>query len=208
LWRAIFAWHSGDLERAKLMTRRSLETDSLFGAPRMFLGEVLRELGDVQGAVREHHRVLAQAPTNITCVRWLILALLDLGELEQARTLLEEHRAAFQTNFFWRQTHALLLAVEGRVAEAREAMDPETLKFAAGIFLVTLETAEFYALLGDTATAVDWVQNAVRHGDERVELMRRSPRLASIQDDPRLRQILQSIEARRSRRPAYRPFTS
>jgi tetratricopeptide (TPR) repeat protein len=200
LWRAIVAWHSGDLERAKSLTRRSLETDSLFGAPRMFLGEVLREFGDAQGAVREHERVLAQAPTNITCIRWLVLALLDLGKTDQARALLEEHRAAFHRNFMWRQTDALLLAVEGRVAEAREAMDAETLKFAGVVFMVMLETAEFYAVIGESALAVEWVQSAVRHGDERIDWMRRSPRLASIQEDPRLKQLLQSLDARRTRR--------
>ena len=137
-----------------------------------------------------------------------MLALLDLGELEQARTLLEEHRATFQDNFFWRQAHALLLAVEGRAAEAREAMDAETLKFAAGIFLVTLETAEFYALLGD-------ISDGGRLGPDRGSPWRRTGRADAPQSaaridpgDPRLRQILQSIEARRSRRPAHRPFIS
>src|SRR5204863_9284423 len=108
----------------------------------------------------------------------------------------------FHRNFLWRHASAHLLAVEGRTAEAREAMDAEALKFARAVFLVTLEVAEFYALLGETALAVDWVQTAVRGGDQRVDWFRRSPRLASIQDEPQFRQIVQSLEARRQRRPA------
>ncbi|MGH8679545.1 MAG: TPR end-of-group domain-containing protein, partial [Burkholderiales bacterium] len=66
----------------------------------------------------------------------------------------------------------------------------------------TLEVAEFYAMLGETSSAIEWTESAVRNGNERVEWFRRNPRLAAIRDDPRFRRMLQSIEARRRQRPA------
>jgi tetratricopeptide (TPR) repeat protein len=200
LWRAILYLQAGQNERAKELLLRSLEREPLFGAPRMILGDILRAEGDVSGAIREQLRVLEQAPNNIAAIRWLALAYLDAGQLEQARAALEQSRRAFESNFLWRAGWALLLACEGKPTEAIEAMDVETLKFARVVFFETVAVAEFYALLGDTTKAIEWIEMAVRNGDERIEWFRRNRRLAAIQDDPRFLRILQSIEGRRSRR--------
>ena len=201
VWRAIISWMAGENNAAKELVRRSLEREPLFGAPRMIFGETLRVEGDVQGAIREQLRVLEQAPGNISAIRWLALAYLDADAIDQARALLEEKRGAFGENFLWRSVWALLLACEGKRTEAIEAMDAETLKFARFVFVATLEVAEFYAVLGDTSRALEWIEAAVRNGDERAEWFRRNPRLAAIRDDPRFRRMLQSIETRRSQRP-------
>jgi tetratricopeptide (TPR) repeat protein len=199
LWRAIMSWLAGENETVKALVRHSLEREPLAGAPRMFLGETLRTEGDIAGAIREQRRVLEQAPGNISAVWWLTLAHLDAGQLDQAHGLLEEKREGFSRNYLWRAAWALLLASEGKRSDALEAMDAETIKFARSVFVATLPVAEFYALLGDSSKAIEWVEAAVRNGDERVEWFRRDPRLASIQNDPRFLQLLQSIEARRKR---------
>jgi len=76
-------------------------------------------------------------------------------------------------------------------------MDDETLKFAAAAFPSTVAAAEVYALVGDTPKAVEWLEETVRNGDERTDVFRRSPRLGAIRDDPRFKQIIDSIESRR-----------
>jgi predicted Zn-dependent protease len=133
-------------------------------------------------------------------MRWLALAYLDAGRLDQARALLEEKRGVFENNYLWRLTWALLLACEGKQTEAIEAMDTETLKFARLAYADTAVVAEFYAVLGDASKAIEWIEVAVRNGDERVAWFRRNRRLAALQDDPRFRRILQSMETRRGRR--------
>ena len=55
-------------------------------------------------------------------------------------------------------------------------------------------------MLGDTSKAVEWIEIAVRNGDERVEWFRRNRRLAAIHDDPRFLRILHTLEARRKQR--------
>jgi hypothetical protein len=99
----------------------------------------------------------------------------------------------------WRQAWALLLAVEGKTQEAKAAMDPETLKFASLHFQSTLQTAEYYAVLGDPASAIQWVRLAVGLGDERVDWFRKNPRLASLQKDPEFLRIVENIEGRRKK---------
>jgi hypothetical protein len=100
----------------------------------------------------------------------------------------------------WRATWALLLALEGKHDAALQAMDQETLKFLAAAPVVTLQGAEFYGALGDTPNAITWLEKAIRNGDERVEWFRKDPWLASIRQDPRFQQIIDSIEARRKPR--------
>lgn len=119
----------------------------------------------------------------------------------RARTLLEAKRDLFSRNYLWRQAWALLLAVEGKRDEATQAMDEETLKFAAAAFPSTLAVAEFYAVVGDTPRALDWLERAVRNGDERTEWFRRSPRLAGLRDDPGFGRIITSVDARKNLQP-------
>jgi len=156
---------------------------------------------DVQGAIREQQKVLQQAPGNISAIRYLALAYMDGGELDQARSLLEEKRPLFHGNYMWRATWALLLALEGKREEAVQAMDEETLKFLGAAVVVTLGAADFYGALGDTSKAIEWLEKAVRNGDERVEWFRKDPWLASIRQDPRFQQIIATIEARRKSQP-------
>jgi hypothetical protein len=102
----------------------------------------------------------------------------------------------FASNFLWRTSWALLHAHEGRRDETLVAMDAETTKFARSAFVVTLPVAEVYALLGESSQAVQWVETAVRNGDERLEWFRKNPRLTSVRNDARFQQILKSLEAR------------
>ena len=57
--------------------------------------------------------------------------------------------------------------------------------------------AEFYAVLGDPGRALEWLDQALRIGDERAEWFSRDPLLANIRNLPRFKQILDSIALRR-----------
>ena len=64
--------------------------------------------------------------------------------------------------------------------------------------------ADFYAVLGDAPKALDWLDAAVRNGDERAAWFRRDPLLASIRNEPRFQNILESIAYRRQQRKPVR----
>jgi serine/threonine protein kinase/Flp pilus assembly protein TadD len=201
LWRGIALWLSGDPGSAEKEFRAALDLRPLFGPARMFLGAALREEGDLTGGIRELEKVLEQAPNNISAIATVTSMYLDEGELHKARALLEAQRPVFSGNYLWRQSWALLLAVEGRREDALGALDQETLKFSAAAFPSTLGVAEVYAVIGDSSRALEWLERAVRNGDERTDWFRRSPRLAAVRDDPRFAQIIASVTARRSPPP-------
>jgi tetratricopeptide (TPR) repeat protein len=200
LWRMILHMFAGENAEALAAARVMLEREPLAGAPRLLYGELLRTTGDAAGAIREERRVIEQAPGNMPAVYYLSLAHMDSGDLPLARRLLEEKRQMFAHNYQWRLAWALLLALEGRREDAVEAMDAETVKHASAIYLVTVELAEFYALLDDVPRAIAALDQAVRNGDERIEWFLKSPRLSGIRGEPRFQQIVTAIQARRARR--------
>ena len=202
LWSAILHHLDGQNAAAKEDLRSILDREPLNGPARMFLGETLRLEKDLPGAIQQQQKVLQQAPGNISAIRYLALAYMNGGNLDQARSLLEEKRPLFLGNYMWRATWALLLAMEGKRSPALEAMDEETLKFLGTSAVVTLGGAEFYAVLGESAKAIEWVGKAVRNGDERAEWFRADPLLASIRQDPRFQRIIDSIESRPKPQPA------
>jgi uncharacterized membrane-anchored protein len=128
------------------------------------------------------------------------MVFLDLGQLDRARSALEQVAPENRRNYTVRLTWALLYACGGRIERAREEMDADLLKFGEANKSATLIVAEVFAMTGDTDRAFEWLERAVRGGDERTEWFQRDPLLAKIRSHPRFRQILDSIAFRRQQR--------
>ena len=80
-------------------------------------------------------------------------------------------------------------------------MDGQVQAYAAVQIFGTLRAAEFYAVMGETDKALDWLDRAVRMGDDRDEWFRRDPLLASLRNHPRVQQIVAAVAYRRTQRP-------
>jgi len=186
-----------DNAAALALARQMIEREPLFFPPRMNLGDILRTQGDTAGAIREQVKILEQAPQNLFGVWFLSRAYMDAGELVKARGILERGRSVAPNNYLLPVAWALLLALEGKREEALKEMDDEVLKFAVASFTANLEAAEFYASVGETSKALEWLDRAVRNGDDRADWFRRDPLLANIRQQPRFQQILDSIAYRR-----------
>jgi Tfp pilus assembly protein PilF len=201
IWLSNYHVLSGDYVSAKDLLRQTLERDPLLFPARMCLADLLRYEGDPSGAVRELSKILEQDPQNIYAHFKLARAYIEMSDLIRARQALEGLTPKGERSYDVRTTWALLLALEGKAAEAREKMDEECLKYGALSVFTTSSVAGFYAVAGEPEKALDWLERAVRNGDERAEWFRRDPLLAKIRDLPRFRQILESIDNRRKGRP-------
>jgi serine/threonine protein kinase/tetratricopeptide (TPR) repeat protein len=186
-----------DHDAAKALAEKLLVSVPLFFPPRMQLGEILRQEGNPEAALREQQKILELSPQLTLAACHLAHAYMDIGELRQARETLDR---LDRQNYMVRTGRALLLALEGRTTEAREEMDEELLKFASVNVWVTVEVAEFYSILDDPEAALEWLDKAVRNGDERGDWFRMDPHLVNIRDHPRFQKILESIDYRRQRR--------
>jgi tetratricopeptide (TPR) repeat protein len=180
--------------------KQVLDRIPLFYPARMELAEMFRQQGNLAAAIREQERILEQDPQNVYALGYLARAYMDSGDLVKARQALDRVRFEDQQSYKVRRTRAILLALEGRRAEALKEMDEEVLKWEALVAYETAEAAEFYAVLGDASKALDWLDRAVRSGDERAEFFRRDPLLANVRSHPRFQQILESIAYRRRQR--------
>jgi Flp pilus assembly protein TadD len=156
-------------------------------------------MGDAAGSIREQQKIIDQDPKSWYALTAMAMACMTQGNVAKAREMLTKARTLEPENYQGRVLWALQLAIEGRRAEALEAMNAEVLKYGE-LISVASNVAEFYAVLGDLAKALDWLDRAVRAGDERAEWFERNPLLASIRTDTRFRQIVDGIRSRREQR--------
>jgi len=199
IWQGNALWAQGKSTEAKGLFEEILKQDPLFFPARMSLGEILCTENDFSGAIGEQEKILEQDPQNIYAVIKMVRALIDMNDLSRARLrlagLLPKERRNYELDMTW----ALLLALEGKKAEAEKKMDEECLKYAALAVWSTLIPAEYYSAMGETQKALDWLEKAVRNGDERDDWFRRDPLLGTIRGLPRFHQIVGSIAFQRQR---------
>jgi tetratricopeptide (TPR) repeat protein len=200
LWLA--TWHllNGDYEAAIRLTKEQLERDSTVWPARQVLGFLLVLNGDRGGGLRELHKVLDQDPQNHFALRTLVSVHLHERELDRARGALEQLGSAEPQNYQTRILRALLLALEGRPTEALREADDEVLKYGAVAVWSATEMAALCSVLGEIEKALEWLDRAVRLGDERADWFRRDPLLAPVRDHPRFQQLLDSVAFRQQQR--------
>jgi len=202
IWLVNYHAYNGEYEAAKRIAEQMMEREPLFYPPRMHFGDFLRQQGDLAGAARALEKVLETSPQNVLAIDRLSQVHLDSGDLASARRTLERARPQDRRNYLLRIPWALLLALEGKPAEARQEMDPELEKYAAVSLFSAAAVAGFWAVLGEVSKSLDWLDRAVRNGDDRAEWFRRYPLLANVRNHPRFGQILGSIAYRRPQRKA------
>jgi tetratricopeptide (TPR) repeat protein len=143
--------------------------------------------------------ILEQDPTNLYALLYLARTYMDKRDLATARSAMEEVRPKDRHSYQNRLFLALLLALEGKREEGLKELDDDLLKYAAAVITLTSYVVDFYALIGDDSKALEWLDRAVRNGDERAAYFLRDPNLAGIRNHPRFKQILDSIAFRRQR---------
>jgi serine/threonine protein kinase/Tfp pilus assembly protein PilF len=197
IWLMNYHELNGEYADAENLAKQLLQRNPLFFPARMCLGEYYRQQGNFAKAVRELEKILEQDAQNIHALVKLTRAYAEAGDLSNARITLERRRPTDKSNYQARLISALLLALERQRSRASKEMDEEVLKYAGMMPYLTSLVAEFYAVLGDVPKALEWLERALRSGDERAEWFGRDPLLANIRSQPRFRQILDSIALRR-----------
>jgi serine/threonine protein kinase/Flp pilus assembly protein TadD len=197
-WLAHYHRLNGNYEAAAELWCQLMKRDPLFWPARMNYGDVLLQLGDAIAAVREQEKFLEQAPQNIFAIRSLSRAYVSLGELGEARRVLDQADGKDSANYHIRISRALLTALQSAHEPASTAIDEELLCFTAANALRMFDAVELFSIVGQTAKALEWLDRTVRSGDERVKWFQRDPLLSNIHEDPRFKQIVESVAQRRT----------
>ncbi len=196
MWTLVLHRSNGNYAEAEEIARAVLAANPTFWPARAALGEMLRERGELEAAVREQEKVLEQDAANAPAVRYLARVHIDADDVTRARATLDGSPREAVDNFHIRLAWALLLAREGRSEEARAAGAPAVDRFAEVHVLSAVEMASFHALLGEKQTAIEWLERAVRRGDERLTYFRRNPLLQPLHGYSGFSEILTCLEAR------------
>jgi tetratricopeptide (TPR) repeat protein len=199
-WLMHYHHYNGDYRTAQGIAEQVLSRLPLFFPTRMILGDMLRQQGDLVGAVRELERILEQDTHNPYAIRFLARAHIDAGDVAAARRMLDGARPQDRESYWTRLVRAIVLSLEGDITAALAVVDEEVLKWGSVVGHLMSEVAAFYSVAGDVPAALRWLDRAVRHGDERGEYFARNPLLANLRDDPRFADILASIKHRSSLR--------
>ena len=200
-WLAVYHWYSGDST-----TARNLETENVARHPRFFpsrmtLGELARQEGDLEASIREYERVLEYDPQNAFVLERLAQTYMDRADATLARRTFDRFRPEDRHSYRTRAVEAILLALEGKRADAAAAMDEGVLKYIDLNALFTLTGAEFHAVMGRRVEALEWLERAVRQGDHRAEWFARNPALEQIRQDRQFRLIHSSVRGQRLNQP-------
>src|SRR5436309_9165918 len=94
-------------------------------------------------------------------------AYLDRGDMTKARQRLEKANPQDRGNYYIRLAWALLMAHEGSADGARRELDPNVIRWIDLYPEGPISVAEVYSVIGDTETALAWLEKAVRGGDHR-----------------------------------------
>jgi len=198
-WRTRALRYLGDPNALELNRQATLQ-DLTFFPLRWTLGSTLFERGDAEGGIRELSKVLDQDAANHFVICEFVYIYTQRGELKTARKYLERLRPEQMNNYRVRLVRALLLAAEGKRRDAQKEMDAQILKYAEICPAVTLMAAEYFSLQDDVPQALTWLERAVRNGDERVQWFAASRLLGKVRENPRFKEIVDSIAFRRSQK--------
>jgi Tfp pilus assembly protein PilF len=184
----------GDYAETQRLCRKLTNSNPLFFPPRMAWADAARQLGDVAGATAELNKVLDTDPHNIFALQLLVLIQLGQGDAAAARKTLAAVAPQDRDNYNVRFAWADVYAFEHDRARALKEMTPQTVSVIRLDPALVIFLAEFYALLGEKEQALDWLERAIRGGDERAEFFAADPLLASLRDDPRFKTLLISLK--------------
>src|SRR6185369_1051026 len=175
VWLSLYHQMRDEYPQAQAYNREQLVIEPFFFPGRINLADNYRQMGQAAEAVSELKKVLDVDARNVYAIQYLTLAYLTLGDLESARKTVESSDTKDRGNYQIRWAWALLLAAEGKHDEAGRGATDDLLQFASVYPNQTVYAAEFYSMLGETSKALDWLERAVRNGDDRGSFFQRDP---------------------------------
>lgn len=192
---AILLAHEGMEEAALKGVQRALEIDPTSDYVRGIAVEVPIMLGRYDEAVKTHKSIYGDAPPPIGV---LVQGRLTVSQANRRDALKRSEGAMKQAprNARLRSQHALLLALEGRSAEA-EAQIPAILRDIEnnrGYHHVTYDLACIAALQGKVRPAVEWLRKTADTGMPNYTLMSRDMNLDRIRQTPEFMKFMSDLK--------------
>jgi serine/threonine-protein kinase len=150
--------------------------------------------GNYEKALEELDLGAALEPNHLMIQTFRCWVLYHRGEVEAARRILEQMLERHPKMDGIRPILAVCLSAQGKQHEAEEQLTPRVLAAAAADHDIAYWLASAYALQGKKEEALEWLENAIKLGNENYLWFRRDPNLISLHDDERFRELTEGLE--------------
>jgi serine/threonine-protein kinase len=171
--------------------RAALDVDPLNAVLGTYLGTLYYLDRQFDAAAAELKRVLESSPNFHEAHGMLFRVYLDAGKLQEARRELDRINAPTGQSTP-DLTDAALLAREGHVAQAREAL-AHCVRLAKNTYVGPLKFACTYAAMGDISAGLNELDRAYEERDGMLAFMKTWPSLDPLRGEPRFKALLAKI---------------
>jgi len=194
-WLAVGYTVLGKTGEAYSLVDRLLEIDPLTQMNQGVLGLLYFMDGQFETALEIMEKFYQLEPQN-PAGQWLFSYILAATQqLEEASALVDSFTQVDLNNAFTRMTFFLQAAIGGDTKKMEELLTPEFKKTMQRDPQFSWQMATFYALAGQKAKALDWLENAVDRGFINYPfLAEHDPFLAKYQGDERFQQLMQRVK--------------
>ncbi|HEY0162934.1 MAG TPA: protein kinase [Edaphobacter sp.] len=196
-WYSAVCGLSGKAHAAMPLARRILEIDPLTPVYRFIPGLLSLMGGEFSDALPSFEEAIRLDPSNAMLLwcRGQILAL--MGRSEDSIAQLRDIQALDASSFF----SQLGAVMQAALVADREAFDraatPELLRISECDPHYSWNVAECYALMGDPASAIDWIEKAMSKGFLNYPMVSRwDPLLAPIRRTPKFDDLVDGLRER------------
>jgi len=192
-WYAQFLSGMGRHDEAIAEAERAIELDPLSLITHTGVGDVLYYARRYERAIEYYRRCVVMDSTFPPGRTDLARALDQLGRSEEALTEflsvtpMVDGRPQPSTGV------AILLARAGRAEEGRAMMEA-VLAQASNRFVSPYGIASYYAVAGELATALDWLERAYQQRDGTLIWIKVHPRMDPLRGEPRFRELLSKMK--------------
>jgi len=159
-----------------------------------------------EDAIQELEKGRAVEPEHPLIKTFLAVALMNQGQVDWAQTLIEEvlgqnpHLDGVQPILAW------CYSARGEHDNARALVTERVKEIAFSDHDIAFWLASFYGMEGLVDEALEWVQLAIKRGNENYPLFAQSRKLDSLRGDPRFVELMEDLRQRwEARRASLRP---
>ncbi|HEX5073885.1 MAG TPA: protein kinase [Gemmatimonadaceae bacterium] len=186
-WLAMFLAGLGRADEALPIARRAIDLDPLSVNANMALGAAFQFGGRLDEAVRQFRRVVAMQPGFALASVWLCATHAIMGQGEESLAVAERMLQSMGEVRLVRACLAMAYAASGRTAEARQIQAD-----LASSPMPLFQHAMIHAIIGDDATAFDWLERAFIARTDMYTL-RVHPAFARMRAQPRFVRLLERL---------------